>query len=347
MKRSNRHLWLVLGQFIITIALLLVLFRSIDWISLHKLIAYLHWGYVTLCAVLFLICHLLNVLRWKYITATPGISIGTFIRYYGIGLFSNNFLPTGFGGDAVRAALLGSKVSLPFATLSVTLDRGMGLLSLSVLLFVGLWFGAPPGLVAHLQAPLPDDRVVLALGIIAVCVLAATLLWRSSPALHALISRLKERLRKRFAVGRDEKLVKRLLGRCPGAYAISALSNICLALAYWCALFALGQTVPPGAAAWLLCVASLALLVPVTVNGLGLQEGIFVVVLSHYGVTAAAALGVALLLRLLGIMYSGLGSIFVLHTPLRQSTHDPSGAAEAQSLALHRATTVRDGDATN
>ncbi len=300
--------------------LLVVLFQSVDWSSLSHLILNLRWSNASLSTTLFLVFHGLNVLRWRWITAQPDISIWAFVKYYGAGQFSNNFLPTGFGGDAVRAALLSTRVSLPRATLSVTLDRGIGLLSLGVLCLLGIWLGWPPGLFHGVPAGILDASFFLVIAILFVGGAAAVFLWSRKPAFRGITEGL----------GRCFELVhmkegnalswRWLFGRFAGAYCCSVLSNLSLVLAFWSAIGALGIVVAPGAAVWLVCAVFLSLLAPLTVNGLGLQEGVFVVVLGCYSVPIEAALGIALFVRLLTLAFSALGGLLALWGTARLPT---------------------------
>jgi uncharacterized membrane protein YbhN (UPF0104 family) len=313
-RLSAPRRWLFIGQCLITAALTVILVRSIDWRSIPKLAIELRWEFAILCAALFLVCHILNILRWRYVTGELSINLSVFVKYYGAGLFSNNFLPTGIGGDAVRVALLSSRVSLSHATASVTLDRGIGLLSLSCLVLIGWWLGLPPGMdLRHIGALRGTYGGYLAV-LLGVAVAAGLVLSRFAPMVR---TKAQTALAASGWQSSSSVWTGSLFVKSAGAYGYSALSNACLACAYWSAMYALGQTAPAGAAVWLVCAVSLSLLVPLTVNGLGVQEGVFVLVLSRYGVLVEAALAIALFLRLLTLLFSGLGGILALGNPLR------------------------------
>jgi uncharacterized membrane protein YbhN (UPF0104 family) len=97
-----------------------------------------------------------------------------------------------------------------------------------------------------------------------------------------------------------------------GCYLLSVLSALCLVLTHSCALLAFDLHISAGAAIWLVVIGSLSLLVPITVNGFGIMESIYILVLSSYQVSAPSALSVALCIRALMIAFSLLGGLLSL-----------------------------------
>lgn len=95
-------------------------------------------------------------------------------------------------------------------------------------------------------------------------------------------------------------------------YVLSVFSNLSLIAAHWAVLQALGSALSPGAAIWLVIIGSLSLLVPISINGLGVLESVFVVVLAAYSVSAPVALASALLIRALGVLFCLLGGLISL-----------------------------------
>ena len=94
--------------------------------------------------------------RWRplLVVASVPASIALTVRAYLAGAFANNLLPTGFGGDALRAWLV-SRASLPFARslTSVAVDRATALGCGIALAWVGVAV-QPEGLGAAQVAPL-------------------------------------------------------------------------------------------------------------------------------------------------------------------------------------------------
>ncbi|NTU82902.1 MAG: flippase-like domain-containing protein [Chloroflexales bacterium] len=312
MRRISRYPWLRLVQAICTLGLAFVLWRSIDWGLFKASLAELRWSFVALAALFLLIAHGFNIVRWKGLLPPNNISLGTLTSYYGAGLFSNNFLPTGVGGDAVRAALVGAQVGWSHALLSVALDRGIGLVGLSFFIVPGLWFGLPDDLLGRFTIPPALQAWLLPLAVVgagAAVAIGGVLVYRRGRQMQGMLSRLQQ--------GDDQAGAARRSGRAwavmlVNTYALSVCSNLGTIAAHWAVLQALGITVSPGASIWLVMIGSLSQMVPISINSLGVLESVFVVVLAAYGVAAPAALAAALLIRALLVLYSLLGGLLSL-----------------------------------
>ena len=317
--------WLRILQVLVTVGLITLLLRAVDWAGFWGLAARVRWGMVALCGVVLLSSHLVNVLRWRFLLQRQGVGFGILLAVYGAGLFCNNILPTGIGGDGLRAAMLSRRVPGARALLSVILDRGLGLLALTVLLGPGLWFGLPAGLevgwgrfLAIGGRPWLGPALSLAT---AALVLIGLVAWYRVPRVRLWMRDLRARWvtslqELRWSPGRWAGLVA-------GGYGLSVVSQLCLLANIWLALQALRIQAPVGSAIWLLIIGSVALLLPVTINGLGLQEGLYVVLLAAYGVPQPAALSVALLLRLQMVFSGLLGGLLSLW-------RGPSGRGEKE-----------------
>jgi uncharacterized membrane protein YbhN (UPF0104 family) len=314
------HSWLHVAQVIITIGLIAALLRSVDWAALLPLLGKTRWELVLLSIGVILAVHLINVTRWRYLLQNQAISYGRLLICYSAGLFSNNFLPTGIGGDGVRAALLRRNLPLSHAVFSVGIDRSIGLLALTALLIPGLWYGLPPGMeLCRWPAIVASEHqgllwlVVVSASVVAGLGLVA---WRVLPKVREGAESLLMRARRlvdgrRYLGGDWHRLIL-------GSYMISVVSHGCLIGAHLLLFQSLHIQVPPNAAIWLVLFSAVSLLLPITVNGLGLQESIYVVVLGYYGVSAPAALGVGLLLRMMILLFSLLGGALVLSWQLQQ-----------------------------
>jgi uncharacterized membrane protein YbhN (UPF0104 family) len=183
------------------------------------------------------------------------------------------------------------------------------------LLAIGAWLGPPPGAIDWSVSLFGRDRLLLALALLLLVIMIGAATWKWLPGVHQkAIGLIKRYVRKNPAQWTWKKLCTILLI----GYVYSMASTLLLVVAYWAAFKALTVSVPVSAAFWLVCAVSLAVLVPLTVNGLGLQEGIFVLVLGQYGISAEAALGVALFIRLLTLIYSALGGLMAIGMPIRQ-----------------------------
>lgn len=306
-RTTYRQRGLRLLQALVTLGLLAWLVGTVDWAAVVPLLGGLQWVPLVGTLVCLLFSHLANVLRWQYLLDRPELRFGSLVRWYAIGLFGGNILPTGIGGDAVRAGLAGRAMPLGRALLAVALDRVIGLVALSALLVLGLAGGLPPGLAvgARLWPYWPVLVGLLALGVLAGVALLA---WVRRPSAR-LRGWLGERTRRWELPGWD---AGEWLRRLAGSYLISLPAHLGIVAANIAVLAALAVFVPWQASVWLVILSSLSLLLPISVNGIGVVEGVYVLVLASYGIDSAAGLSAALLLRLLGLGISLLGGLALL-----------------------------------
>jgi glycosyltransferase 2 family protein len=305
--------WLRLGQTIVTIGLVWWLLTRVDWANLRFAFDNLIWPRLILGLLFVLASHLINIARWRFLMPPNRPNYLPSMVFYGAGLFSNNFLPTGFGGDAIRSTLLSRRIPCHPAIFSVLLDRGIGIISLSALLGIGLFLGLSPAAKANLadliQEAVPGKSLLPIFCSLAVVVLLALLVTRTY--FPDLLSRkIKEKVfdfaGKLTSVPLSFKDWLKLFA---GGYLFSVVSQSVLAIAYWEILLAMGINVGFSGTIWLVLLVSLSLFFPLALNGLGVQEATFVWTLGIFGVASTPAFLVALLVRSIGVVFSLAGGI--------------------------------------
>lgn len=97
------------------------------------------------------------------------------------------------------------------------------------------------------------------------------------------------------------------------ASAMTILFNMTWATGSYFAFLALGLSISPWLVITLIPVVYTVTAIPISINGLGVSEGLFVVVFSTFGVTPAEAVAVALLLRVSGVLMSSMGGLLYLN----------------------------------
>ena len=97
--------------------------------------------YLSIAAALFLLSLLVLSFRWQILVSGYGLKIPTrtLFKYYLIGLFFNNFLPTGIGGDVLRIYnLIQSSGDRTISFASVMTERLLGISSTLILAFISM-----------------------------------------------------------------------------------------------------------------------------------------------------------------------------------------------------------------
>jgi uncharacterized protein (TIRG00374 family) len=295
------------ARLLVTIALLALVATQIDWNELRDALGEGSWWWFGASVGTVAIALAIGAFRWHVLLQAVGVNASPLesARAYGIGAFSNTFLPTSFGGDAVRAWLVGQpqRQFLPAAA-SVVLDR----LSAVVCFFVVAWacIVASPGSVPR--------ELVGGLGIVSAAVLGAA-------ALLVLAHRFRRSLSRALSAGgiarlREARAAAGSMLERRTVLAIVALSGVAyqllVVLATWFVTRALNLDLSFAIVAVASLLVLLLTLVPISIGGFGLREGGFVVLLDTAGIGAAQATLVSLLAVAAFALASLPGALFLL-----------------------------------
>jgi glycosyltransferase 2 family protein len=250
------------------------------------------------------------VMRWRGIHLSPGYLL---ISYF-IGMFFNNFLPSGMGGDAVRAYEAARDTGRGAESVTaVLIERGSGMLAV---------FAA--GSLFALTAPtLPIGIALLVHALFVGSVVAIWALWLDETG--RILTVTGSRLPARFA-GIWSKIIRvyeefrlyrhewRLLAE---VMAQSIITLILTLASVYTLLLAFDEPISFAAFAAFFAIATAVDVIPISLNGLGVREGAYVFFLGLIGVPRAVALGVALLVRLLVLIQAAMGGIAFVWRNLR------------------------------
>jgi len=247
-----------------------------------------------------------GAVRWLLFLEAAGIreGLGPTVRVYAIGAFCANFLPTAFGGDAVRAWLAGSRGTRVRAAVTVVVDRATLLLAAVAFAWLALAANSsavPAMLVAALAA---------ATGLVTAATLAAALAIRVSgrlkgwapPRLRPVFAEIAGSVR---ACLRGRALIWRtsLLGLLYEGLTVVALWLLAESIALDVPFSVLAVTVP---------LVLLLTTIPVSIAGLGVREGGYVLMLHQAGVSATDATLLSLLSTVLFAIATAPGAFAML-----------------------------------
>jgi uncharacterized membrane protein YbhN (UPF0104 family) len=230
-------------------------------------------------------------LRWHLILSAEVPSPGpvSLVKIVLVGMFFNQVLPTGVGGDAVRVwrcCKLG--IALGAAVRSILLDRACGYLVLILVYAASL-----PGLLRILSDPRQKAVVLIVLG--------AGLLGLFALLLLDCLPRWLLRLRLIAPIAELSRETRRLLtrpARCAAVLGLSAVTIGLTILGFKLVADGVGSRLPLGS--WIMIVPPVTLiqLLPISLAGWGVREAALVVALASFGVPAEAALVTSVLLGL-------------------------------------------------
>lgn len=305
-KRS----WLkAVVRVVVGIAVFAVLILRTDLHRLGAELSHTNLTGVVVAAGLFFIGLGVSALRWReYLAALDyPMPYPTLYRLYFVGTFFNAFLPTGVGGDAYKAVRIGkARGNTARVFSSVFLDRFAGVVGLAL---IGGVLSATR-LIGGDRSWVPSVALLAAMGILG----AAALLLGPGERLLG-----RGRIVKETGVGGKLREMMRGIhqaGRHPRAAAAGLLLGIVfqgIVLLFHVVLArALGIHVGIAVMGAIVVLISVAVLVPISLAGLGVVEFVYIHALRRYGVTVEAATAFALVVRAVSLFSSAAGGVIYL-----------------------------------
>jgi uncharacterized protein (TIRG00374 family) len=232
----------------------------------------------------------LRAFRWRALLADRGLHVPiiTLTQLYFIGQFFNTFLPTGFGGDVVRVVELARfGVSKTESLSTVFLDRLSGLMAFFLMTLFALPFAGqliPPGVFGILVA------------MSGVGVMVTWLMFErrfTTPLMNSLFVRVSFPFKPKI-VRLYESLRANSTRASAEAMALGFLFNLLLIAVNYLVAAALGQHIALGYFFLFIPIISSLLLLPISINGLGVREGAYVLLFASAGVGSLTAVSMSL-----------------------------------------------------
>lgn len=279
----------------LTITLLSFILWSVDLKVLLSSLASADLRYVLLAALIQAFTVAISSARWKIIIENFSMHIPwrVLVRLSFIGFFFGLFLPSGIGGDFFRAFYLSKKAKRGMSTTLMTtlLERSGGLCAL---LLIGC------GATLILRPRLEGVPALLIFGTLGVAYILITLAMFHSKS-HRFVGRLLMRWRSGDLEQKIELVSKGLetLRKNPkavaGALGVSLAIQFLSVVVVWSAAHALNLTAPFSAFLVFVPLISLSIMMPLTINGIGLREWLYALLFRQIGVPVEAAVSLSLL----------------------------------------------------
>jgi glycosyltransferase 2 family protein len=312
---KNHSFWLRLAGTLLAFVLLILLLRQQGWEQIGAVVSKIPAWRLWAALAVTLVSRCAVTLRWHILLRTAKVParMEQSLRITFAGLFASNFLPTTIGGDMVRlAACIPLRLDTAVSTASLVVDRLIGMAGMALALPIGLARLAEVGLTA---------------------LTASSSIQPSGPLLGAALLRPGNWLKKmgQKAMG----FIRRTLGSFTLwgsnplglflAFLATCVHQLCLYTSIWLLLDGMGE--PAG---WLRIAGVWSLvyfitLLPVSINGYGLQEVSVTLLYARLGgVSPEASVSVALLLRTIQMIASLPGAFFVpgILAAARRSTEE-------------------------
>jgi uncharacterized protein (TIRG00374 family) len=276
-------------RIVLSLGLLALLLWKVGWRETWETLRHADFRYLLAAWGLYLFSMLLRAYRWQILLVIQQLMapLSKLVSLYFIGTFFNTVLPTGIGGDVVRMYELSKHSSQGTESVSTVLvDRLCGFVVLFIMASLALPFSY------HLIPPVLSAIIVM---ITVVTVLGVWLAWndtvwkwlRGLPLLSwVLEKRRAQEFRASLQAYCTPAISKALL--------VSLAFNVLLMVLNYLVALAYGITISPWYFLVFVPIISFLLALPISLSGLGVREGGYVLLFGQAGVPSSLALAMSL-----------------------------------------------------
>lgn len=311
MKATGKALLLAL-KFLLTTSLITWVAIQADWQSIAAMLAGADARMLAAAVVFQVVSFVLMNVRWWCLLghlASETRLLHTSGSFY-LGLFGNNFLPTGMGGDLLKILRMRSPSLSGKSLLAASvMDRVVGLAGVLMIGTAALYFFTPPMLQGTPRSLLLVILVAIPIGFLTFySTPAANLLQYLETRFHAhrLIIEILHTLRQLQAF-------RHAGWRLVQALVLTLMLQSMVALCYAMLGLALGSQVEISAYFVMIPILFIATGLPVSIGGLGIREGTFVTLMVASGMAQQTAIGVSILYLALLLALTVPGGLVLLN----------------------------------
>jgi uncharacterized protein (TIRG00374 family) len=303
-----------------TVALMALTLRNVDWPRLLELLETVDWRWWGAALALGLVVQCLAAIRWAVLARPIGFNypLTVFIRRFFEGQFFSLCLPTSIGGDVVKAYRLASTTrGRVLAGCTVLADRLAGLAALGVI--------AITALISNQASLSLLPTLLVGATLLAAVLLPASLIvghldtlarfLPSNPGLQGVVAGLLPYQQRPTLI--VSAITWSLLVQMGGAMVVDAVGK------------SLGTDLP--VSFWFAAVplVALAMVLPISISGVGIREGGLAVLLAPYGVPTEKAVAIGLLWFLVTIVCGLVGGVMFLADRHPSSALDGPGGSQS------------------
>jgi uncharacterized protein (TIRG00374 family) len=302
----------------LSVGLLFVVLRQVSWQQVWLTLRGARWPYLVAAFGLSLLGVGVRAYRWQVLLDALGIrvSLARLTSLYFVGTFFSDFLPTGVGGDVVRAYEVAQQTeNRAGAVGTVLVDRATGLLVLFLMASFALLFGfrlVGPQIVAIV--------LLLTAASWGGCILLMRRDWLQRLGLLRWVEKVRQVQEVYDAVRAcGSRAIVMALG-------VSFILNVLLITMNYLIALALGVQVSIWYFLLFVPIISFLLMLPVSLSGWGVREGGYIYLFGQAGVAAPLALTMSLLVQSFQLALGLVGAVIYIGEGMRGlGTRERSG----------------------
>jgi len=306
-KGSRKKQLSILIRVGLTLLLFALLFKSLSWSSLFELLGNVRRALVSMGLIIGAAGVVISSYQWRSLLQSERIrfDLADLIDLYLVGTAFSHFLPTGMGGDAIKAMYVGRKAgNTGGAASAVVMSRVtgfFGMLAIATVILIVEY--------THFSRALVLEFVLLSLlvgGMMCGALLSVTLLPRMLPGKWSRLVQWRVFL----SITRVGDALRASATR-PRSLAIATLFGVLFwitaCLNYYSYAIAIGVSVPLYFYFVAIPFVSLVTFLPISINGFGVRESAFVSLFATVHIPAASSLLIVLLMDAQVIFFGVLG----------------------------------------
>jgi uncharacterized protein (TIRG00374 family) len=302
---------LFFGKLVVSTVLIIYLLRKLDLSVIYSYLGEVRISWIIIAIFLLGIGRLITGWRWKVLLNAQGIHIPfkTLLSFLFVSNFFNTFLPSTIGGDAMRASDSSRHSRLPAESITtIVVERMLGICALGTVAFVSFLCG-----ISFKKHLLYLFWPVLLFLVVTYAALILVLNRRTSMVVAAIFKKM--RIRKLSDKVRKVSLVlselKQNKASIIGAGLLSLLLQVNVIIYTYVAALSLNLRIPLIDFFIIVPIVLLILILPVSINGIGLRENAYTFMFAGY-IAGEEAVALSWVLLALTLLLGGIGGLFYL-----------------------------------
>ncbi len=333
MAWARKETILFWARCLVSLFLVYLVWRLINPAQLARVLLSAKWSLVLVVFALTFLDRFLMVYRLVLLLKALNIRprFVNVLKIFFVSNFAGNFLPSSMAPDLLRAYMLRTYGNMSLFVSAVLVDRMIGFSSLMVVVIMAfgmdMWFAGGSNI-------LTAGAVVFSvLGVLLSAMLLfvtgkRSLIWKIAVFMgyrpeRAIWLRAKRVYEASYCLRRNPKAWVSVLG-------ISFINHAVAILSFYCIATSLSISIRVFHVFIIVPIAILLSLLPISLSGLGVQEGTYVVSLAQLGVPIQDGVALSIILRALMIISTLVGAVFYMREGLGSpgyasiQTHQPS-----------------------
>jgi uncharacterized protein (TIRG00374 family) len=280
-----------------TIFLFVLLINQVDFSEKDDLLIQISPIWMVLAILMNIFALLTIVWRWKVIINGMGVH-KSFLDLFYINLvstFFGMFLPSSVGGDVSKMIMVAENtLNREAAASSVLIDRMIGMIITTVIGIVSLFF----------LSSLRDNRIIMGSLVVTLLIISSFIfLILNRRAFEKMISFIPISIRKRFggSISKIDQSIARLQGDPKIlilASIISMLRQIAICVSFFCAGKSFGINAEMAVYFVVIPIVMAVIVLPISINGLGLQDNTMIFLLGMAGIGSVEALFLSIFMHI-------------------------------------------------